>query len=226
MKKHFNHVAISDLPNLTRTTINGKRHYTTPSGDLISITSLLSSKISQGILDWRESVGESVANYIMRTAANRGTRVHKLVEMTLSNAETFGEIAEFGVLPVGLYNLMAPALENIDNIRVLEQPLFSEKLRVAGTVDCIAEYNSELATLDFKTASRIRSKEDITNYFLQCTFYAQAWFEMTGEQIKKIVIIMASEDGHLEIFEEETANYIEQLEHTIEEFYHGPLSSL
>ena len=66
----------------------------------------------------------------------------------------------------------------------------------------------------------------IDNYFLQCTFYAQAWFEMTGEQIKKIVIIMASEDGHLEIFEEETANYIEQLEHTIEEFYHGPLSSL
>ena len=53
----------------------------------------------------------------MRTAANRGTKVHKLVEMTLSNAETFGEIAEFGVLPVGLYNLMAPALENIDNIR-------------------------------------------------------------------------------------------------------------
>tara|TARA_B100000686_G_scaffold202890_1_gene209796 strand:- start:121 stop:783 length:663 start_codon:yes stop_codon:yes gene_type:complete len=219
MKKYFNHVEIPDLPNLTRTTINGKRHYTTPSGELISITSLLSSKTPQGILDWRESVGESVANYIMRTAANRGTKVHKLVELTLSNTETFGEITEFGVLPVGLFNLMTPTLENIDNIRVLEKPLFSEKLRVAGTVDCIAEYHSELAVLDFKTASRIRSKEDITNYFLQCTFYSQAWFEMTGEQIKKIVIIMASEDGHLEIFEEETANYIEQLKHTVEEFF-------
>ena len=126
MKKHFNHVEIPDLPNLTRTTINGKRHYTTPSGELISITSLLSSKTPQGILDWRESVGESVANYIMRTAANRGTKVHKLVELTLSNAETFGEITEFGVLPVGLFNLMAPTLEKLDYIRVLEKPLFSE----------------------------------------------------------------------------------------------------
>ena len=223
MTRHFNHVPIPELPNLIRTTINGKRHYSTPSGELISITSLLSTNTPDSILKWRENVGDDVANYVMRAAANRGTKVHKLVELTLSNTETYGEISEFGVLPVGLFNLMAAELEKIDNIRVLEQPLYSVELGVAGTVDAIAEYNSSLACLDFKTASRIRTKEDIANYFLQCTFYSKAWEEMTGEKIEKIVIIMASEDGHSEVFEEKPSNYTKQLESMVEKYHNGTL---
>jgi len=223
MTRHFNHVPIPELPNLVRTTINGKRHYSTPSGELISITSLLSTNTPDSILKWRENVGDDVANYVMRAAANRGTKVHKLVELTLSNIETYGEISEFGVLPVGLFNLMAAELEKIDNIRVLEQPLYSVELGVAGTVDAIAEYNSSLACLDFKTASRIRTKEDITNYFLQCTFYSKAWEEMTGEKIEKIVIIMASEDGHSEVFEENPSNYVKQLESMVQEYHNGQM---
>jgi len=223
MTRHFNHVPIPELPNLVRTTINGKRHYSTPSGELISITSLLSTNTPDSILKWRENVGDDVANYVMRAAANRGTKVHKLVELTLSNIETYGEISEFGVLPVGLFNLMAAELEKIDNIRVLEQPLYSVELGVAGTVDAIAEYNSSLACLDFKTASRIRTKEDITNYFLQCTFYSKAWEEMTGEKIEKIVIIMASEDGHSEVFEEKPSNYAKQLQSMVQEYHNGQM---
>ena len=223
MTRHFNHVQIPELANLVRTTINGKRHYSTPSGELISITSLLSTNTPDSILKWRENVGDDVANYVMRAAANRGTKVHKLVELTLSNIETYGEISEFGVLPVGLFNLMAAELEKIDNIRVLEQPLYSVELGVAGTVDAIAEYNSSLACLDFKTASRIRTKEDITNYFLQCTFYSKAWEEMTGEKIEKIVIIMASEDGHSEVFEENPSNYVKQLESMVQEYHNGQM---
>ena len=71
-----------DIPKLGLTNIGGKRHYTTPAGELISITSLLSSHTPDSVLNWRKNVGDDVANYVMRAAANRGKKVHKLIELS------------------------------------------------------------------------------------------------------------------------------------------------
>ena len=76
--KVYSHAECPPLPVLTQTPINGKRHYVTPDGTFISITSLLSSQVPESIRSWRESIGNDVADHVMRTAGRRGTRVHKL----------------------------------------------------------------------------------------------------------------------------------------------------
>ena len=79
----FSHLPSEELPEIKQINVNGKRHYETPSGTFISITTLLSSQTPQGILEWRKSVGEDVANYVMRIATSRGSRVHDIIESYL-----------------------------------------------------------------------------------------------------------------------------------------------
>jgi len=210
-------VKCPQLPELTLTNIGGKRHYNTPDGQFISITTLLSTNVPDSITEWRKSVGDDVANYVMRTAASRGTKVHKLVELHLSN-EPPADMTDYGVLPMGLFKLMQPALERIDNIRMLEQRVYSAELGIAGTADAICEFDSTPSICDFKTASRIRDRESITNYFLQCAFYATAWEEQTGEEIGQLVIIMASDDGHLEVFKEAKSSHMDKLMQLVKEY--------
>ena len=126
----FNHLPPQELPEIKQTNIDGKRHYETPAGTFISITTLLSSQIPQGIIEWRESVGDDVANYVMRMASTRGNKVHEMVESYLSNKPQNDLLDEFGVLASGLFNLMIPALDRIDNICGLEKALFSERLKI------------------------------------------------------------------------------------------------
>ena len=216
-KKKFTHLESPELPILTRTSVEGKRHYRTPYGLFISITSLLSSNVPGAILEWRERVGEAVANYVMRVAANRGTKVHKMAELTLSN-QPIGDVSDYGVLPFALFNMLEPALQKIDNIRALELPIYSKALRVAGTADAICDFEDIPAVVDFKISSRMRDKESVERYFLQCAFYAFAWEELTGEKIEKIIIVMVSEDGRMEIFREDTAKYIPKLREIIKEY--------
>ena len=94
----FEHLPPEELPQIKQTNVNGKRHYETPSGTFISITTLLSSQTPQGILEWRKSVGEDVANYVMRTAASRGSRVHDMIEAYLSNKPLGNLTTDYGVL--------------------------------------------------------------------------------------------------------------------------------
>jgi hypothetical protein len=214
--KTFNHVSTRHLPSINRVNIDGKRHYTTPAGELISITSLLSSSVPDAIKEWRKNVGDDVANYVMRTAANRGNKVHKLVEAYLSNRNLGNILLQNGVLATGLFNLMKPALNSIDNVRKLEQPLYSTNLGVAGTTDCIADFEGQVSVIDFKTASKMRDGDLFNNYMLQTTFYSIAWNELTGEQIDQIVILMVSEDGKMRATKDKPKNYVAELKSLIE----------
>ena len=83
MFKHIDHL---DIPKIKRLNIDGKRRYETPTGIYVSITTLLHSlPSSPGLAEWRERVGEDVANHMMTSGAIRGTRLHNAVEAYLSN---------------------------------------------------------------------------------------------------------------------------------------------
>ena len=71
--KSFNHIPLTtQLPEILTETINKKRYYVTPDGKKYpSITTVLSGRNNEGLVRWRESVGNDVANQIMRTAARR-----------------------------------------------------------------------------------------------------------------------------------------------------------
>ena len=211
--KAYSHAECPPLPVLTQTNIGGKRHYVTPEGTFMSITSLLySQEVPDSIKSWRESVGNDVADYVMRTAARRGTKVHKIVELALSN-KPVGDVIDYGVLPVALFSMMQPALDRIDQIRALEQPLYSTEFGVgiAGTTDSVCSFDGVPSIVDYKTASKMREREDIQNYLMQCAFYASAWTWQTKQPIDQIVIIMVSEDGRLRIFKDKPSAHLDKL---------------
>jgi genome maintenance exonuclease 1 len=194
-----------DIGELVRTTSHtGSRVYRTPTGNtypsVTSITSLLKKDLIQ---EWRNSVGHEQAQAITTRAANRGTRVHKLCEDYLSNIEP-----EVDMFDQEMWKDLKPQLSHIQNIHALETPLYSDHLQIAGTVDCIAEWDDKLSVIDFKTSRRPKKKEWIDDYFMQCSAYAVAFEERTGIPVGRIVIVMAVEDDEPIIFHEKRDNWV------------------
>ena len=211
----FEHVDI-DLPQLERETIDGVRYYDAPGGKkLVSISSITSWINRQIFLDWRKRVGEETANKITKAATSRGTDMHTLTECYLQNRD----LPPVQPLSEYLFKQSKPELNQINNIHAIETSLYSEKLGVAGTVDCIAEYKGELAIIDFKSSKKPKPREWIDHYFVQCAAYACMLFEMTGIPVKKFVIIMSCENGECVVYEEyDKKKYINLLSNYIREF--------
>jgi len=212
----FQHVDI-EIPKLERQTIDGVRYYDAPDGQkLVSITSVISHINREIFVKWRKKVGENEANRITKAATSRGTDMHTLVEHYLKNDEVLPEVQPLSDM---LFRQSKPKLNNINNIHALESSLYSLKLGIAGTVDCIAEYDGELAIIDFKTSKKPKPKEWIEHYFVQCAAYACMLYELTGIAVKKFVIIMSCEDGDCVVYEEyDKRKYIKLLSQYIREF--------
>ena len=216
----FTHVLHPEIPKIKQVNIDGVRYYDTPDGTLISITSLLKNFTPQGILDWREAVGEEVANEVMRAAADRGSKVHKIIENCLSNKPENDLVGNYGELAARMFSQMVPALDKIDRIRALEKGLYSTRFGIAGRVDCIAEYDKELTVIDFKTSTRKRDERNET-HLVQASFYSLAWEERTGEKVSQIAILTTTEDGELDVYRDDPSNHVDRLEEMIEEYKSG-----
>lgn len=198
-----------ELPELTRKTTEEGRRYFTPDGKAYpSITTVLSILGKEAILAWRARVGEEEANKVSRQASTRGTAVHKLAEDYVDNVEDWK--GKHMPANIATFNTIKPILdEHVDNIWFQEVFLYSDKLKCAGQVDCIAEYDGVLSIIDYKTSRRVKKKEDITNYFIQMCFYAAAFLERTGIAIKQAVVIMAVDDNEPLVFKVPTYEYLE-----------------
>jgi len=214
----FNHVP-ANLPRLERETIDGVRFYKVPNEDeflkLVSITSVTSHWSREKFAKWRKKVGEEKANEITRKATARGTDMHSMTEHYLLN-EDLPKVNPMGDM---LFKIAKPTLNRIDNIHSLEGSLYSKELGIAGTVDCIAEYEGELSVIDFKTSKAPKPREWIDGYFVQAAAYACMYYELTGIAVKKLVIIMACEDGECVVYEErDKLKYMRLLVTYIENF--------
>ena len=211
----FNHIVMG-IPELKRVTIDGVRYYDVPDGDkLVSITSVISWINREIFLDWRKRVGTQEADKITKASTSRGTDFHTLAEHYLNNEElpSVQPLSEF------LFKQAKPQLSLIDDIVALETSLYSQKLGVAGTVDCIAKYDGELSVIDFKTSKKPKPREWIDHYFVQCAAYACMFYEMTGQIVKKFVIIMSCEDGECVVYEEyNKSKYLQMLSKYIRDF--------
>ena len=221
--KYYTHKP-TKLTELTTQTVNFKRFYATPDGKLYpSITTVLSTRNKKGLFEWRKRVGDEVANYVARTSAARGTAVHHMCEDYLNNfpvdwPDKWKE-HEKKFLPFCLFKqLENKVLQKIDNIRSQECALFSNKYRVAGRVDCIAEYDGKLSIIDFKTSTKERNDEWNENYYIQASAYAEMFEEQTGTPIEQIVILVVTEDGVVQEFVKEKYDYIHLLVESIDNF--------
>ena len=217
----FNHVRLPELDfELKSETTNKGRTYVTPEGDVYpSVTTVLSPYSKQAIMEWRQSVGEEQANKISRRAADRGTKVHKICEDYLKN-----EIPELKMQMMmpdlkELFFKIKPHIdENVGKIYSQEQALYSDKYRIAGRVDLIAEWNGKLSVIDYKTSTKQKEEQDIQNYFMQCTAYALMFAERTGMWIDDIVVMIATEEGPSQVFERQIHDYRQPLIEYIDKY--------
>ena len=214
----FNHIQVS-LPEVTTETINRKRFYVTPEGEKYpSITTVLSNRKKEGLFEWRKRVGNDVANYVARTSASRGTKVHHMCEDYLNN-EFDEEKHKKDFLPFCLFNqLKDQALCNMNNIYAQEAGLYSDKYKVAGRVDCVAEYKDTLSIIDFKTSTKERSDDWNENYYIQGSAYAEMFEERTKIKIDQVVILVVTEDGTVQEFVKSKQDYLPMLEASINEW--------
>ncbi len=222
----YNHkISGLDFDLKTQTTEQGRR-YLTPSGDAYpSVTTILSEYNKKAIQAWRQRVGAEEANKISRVAANRGTKVHSLCENYLLNKLT--ELKEQSLMPdlKQMFSSIKPIMdERISTVYALEQALYSDKMKLAGRVDCIAKWNGATSIIDFKTSSKPKKEEWIQNYFMQCTAYAlmlEELAEASGDKIKinEVVVLIAVYDSEPQVFVREKDEFIEPLLGYIDKYW-------
>jgi genome maintenance exonuclease 1 len=209
MKKFFHNPV--NLPDLETVSVDGKRHYVTPGGTFPSVTTVLGEKLSKdGLIAWRERVGEEEANKISTQAANRGTAIHALAEAYLMNNGNWKR----GAMPTNLetFSRIKPHLDlNVGTIYGVEVPLWSDKLKTAGRTDLLAGWRGINSIIDFKTSRRIKTEDHIESYFLQATCYSMMAEERTGMKIPQIVIIIAVDHEETQVFVKERDKYVQRV---------------
>jgi genome maintenance exonuclease 1 len=194
----------------------GKRLYQTPEGKIYpSITTILAPLKEEILTQWRERVGDKVADAESNWGKGRGTALHLACEELVQNKSLKGHPLLIRML---IEDLM-PYIRKIDNIHCQETVLYSDKFRTAGRVDLIAEYDGKLSIIDFKGSKRSKKREWITDYFIQTAFYAAAYYERTRYKIKQNVILMANEIGLAEEYIEYPWNWWQQLKDIREDYY-------
>ena len=210
--KLFRH-RIVELPKCILDDSTGAHIYITPDGKkLRSVTTMLSktkSKVDKKQLSaWRDRVGSSVAEYIMKTSTTIGTETHKLNENYI-NMER--DSCKYLLLSYAHHRKFIPYLNKIKNVFGVEPKLFSEEMGLAGTADLVAEYEGKLSIIDYKTKRSKQRKEWMYDYFIQTTAYAKMWEELTSQSVEQLVILVSSEQNTIQEFISEPKNHYNSL---------------
>lgn len=187
--------------------------YKTESGAIFpSITTMIKTFTKDGIDIWRNKVGWENADRISKESTDVGTTLHYYIEQFLNNNQVvFTGDLDYAISPANLFNAVKPALADINNIHATEMKLFSDEMGLAGTVDCVAEYEGVLSIIDFKNSRKKKTKSRVKNYAIQTAAYSQMWRECIGDDIKQGVVIIANWDFTTSIFKFKIDEYMKDL---------------
>ena len=216
----FKHKTDLNIPEIKAKTTDGVRLYETPEGKFYpSITTVLKNRDKQGLHEWRERVGEDVANYVARKSATRGTQVHHYCEKYLDNGyenKDWNEYKKGRFLSYCLFSQLKPYLDEcIGLVHCQEKALWHDYYKIAGRVDCIAEWDGVLSVIDFKTSTKEREDSWNENYYIQASAYAEMYRERTNTEINQIVILVVTEDGVVQEFIKDKNSYIPLLKESV-----------
>ena len=214
----FNHITIN-FQQAELIEKNNEHYYLTPKGDIFpSITTILKKTMSaekqQSLQDWKEQ--ETAAQYITEESSIVGTETHKLIENHLNGITQTDEVR---LLSVAHFNNLIPFLQKINDIHGTELRLYSNEMKLAGTSDCIAKYDGELSIIDYKTKRSNQQEEWMTDHFIQGTAYSQMYKELTGIEVKQVVILVSSEKNTRMEFVKRTEEYKDLLAQRLNQFY-------
>ena len=222
----FNHVEVEALPELKTKNIDGKRHYVISEDKYYPSVTTVMSKLPEkvkGLQEWRKRVGDTEADRISAAARQRGTRVHQMVENHLNNDDVLTKLTDIPIQElyssIDMFKSIEPHLNKyVDNIYAQEVPLYSDHLQLAGRCDCIAEFDGELAIIDFKTSIRKKDYEWLSDYFMQECAYSIMWEERTGQGIGMLVTIITVQDSPPQKFCEHRDRWVQPLQDAIKNY--------
>lgn len=211
-RKRFTKVSTSaKIDELEQVNTDTGRYYKTPAGVLYpSVTTVTGLMNKQAISEWRKKVGEEEANKISNQATSRGTRIHKMCEDYINGDDIDPSQYSFKDA-ISFEGLKKVIDKHIDNIHLQETRLYSDYLKMAGTVDCIGEFDGKLSVIDFKTARKAKDKSYITNYFCQASAYAIMYEELYGIPVGQTVIVISVDDDDVQTFVERRDNFVKPL---------------
>jgi len=193
--------------------------YQTPTGEIYpSITTILHETMAnekkESLQNWKEQ--EIAADYITQEAATIGTETHKLIENHINEVRQTDNVR---LLSVAHFNNLIPFLQKINNVHGTELRLYSNAMKLAGTSDCIANYDGELSIIDYKTKRSNQKEEWMTDHFIQGTAYAQMFKELTGIEAKQVAILVSSEKNSRMEFVKNTEDYKDLLTQRLNQYY-------
>ena len=180
--------------------VEGHRYMTPDGATYPSVTTVLGATKSADAVDgmeaWRARVGEDVADYITREAAETGTQAHELNEAYVTGKEYDGA----RLLARAHHQNFIPYLNRIGIVYGAELPLYSDSMRVAGTADCVAEYDGHISVIDYKTKRVPQQPDWISDYYVQTAAYAMMFTALSGIRIQRCVILVSSERDTMQEF--------------------------
>ncbi len=215
----FTHVGpTTGILELESRTLPHGRFYKLPDGAWApSVTTVTGHQSTEGIRKWEQRIGFTEAQKIRTAASWRGTKYHGLVEFYLNN--DLEKIEKSEGFPLYLFRASRSTLDRIGDIHCLETSLYSTRLGIAGRVDCIAEFDGELAVIDFKTTKTLKKVEWLEKFFVQEAAYAYMYYERTGIEVDKLVTLSVAEDGQIQVEQRyDKIPYMNKLIDWIEEY--------
>lgn len=182
---------------------NGFRHYVCPdTGEkLPSVTTILDKTADkQHLIEWRERVGEEAAERIKKEATGLGGLMHTHLENWVQGIARPGGTNLVRQMASRMADVIIkrglPAVEEVWGMEVaLHFPYL-----YAGTTDLVGVWNGKPAIMDYKTAKKLRTRDQIVDYFNQGVAYCLAHNWQFDTDIKTVVIFMVDRDCNFREF--------------------------
>ena len=218
--------------SINRVHEDGLRFYQVTEGDKViaklpSVTTILgNTKDMSGLEKWKKRVGEAEAKRISELSMNRGTIMHRLIELYKSTsgsaterlkilkdlAKEDQEVNQFSEEDNGplyleeawkfFYKFYFNSSDYFDRVvKVLEAETFLWTVKGggwAGTVDNISKMvDDKVVIIDYKNSRRPKREDWIQDYFIQCGAYFIAYWDMTGIKADGGEIWIANEEDNI-----------------------------
>jgi hypothetical protein len=218
--------------SINRKYVNGKRYYEVKEGNKVlglfpSITTVLGETSDKsGLEDWRNKVGHEEADRISKLSMNRGTIMHRLIELykpiqgtpderleiLKEIAQSDSEVNQFASEALGEHWLEegwkmfmkfwyngSRFFDRVTEVLAAETFLWSVKGGgYAGTVDNISRIDdNKIMIIDYKNSRKPKREDWIQDYFIQASAYYVAYWERTGIKPDGVEIWIANEVDNL-----------------------------
>lgn len=192
-------------------------------GDLAlpSVTTVLAATRpaadAEALRQWAEQVGAEQANAVRSSAAERGTRLHTLIERRLNCQHVQRlDALDLGVLP--WWDSVLPVLKDIQSVHFLEHTVHHPHFCYAGSLDLVASVNAgdgqpgdgerlgdpgttapTLVLIDWKTSGRPKQRSWLGDHPLQLAAYWHALLATHPCHCSEAWIVLAHPQGAAQV---------------------------